>query len=725
MLTRIAILMAALLAGRALAQPAPAAAQVAVDFARAGTEPAWFAGALEELVGAELGRFSQVRVAEKVDPQACPGREARCLVERYRAAGVDVVVLGALRGGRLGYEVHATWSGARAFAGAIGVADASTATLQRRVGDILRPIVQRGGLIEQRPVAAEIATAAPRGGSRATFALVLVGLMVWLAWPALLLVALVGRERLGRKRRPASWKWSALAIAALAGVLLATRGDARVIAALALPVWAERLVPVAAGMLWGAFAWVHVRWAFAPIHGLGQVRHDALWPLLRAWGALSLMRAALLLLYAPVVALTLEACDALAVSSRATWALALPAAGLLACFWVLTVVDNLAVFLDVHLVTGPASERNPWHGTMRRYLGGYLRRLGLEVDSHLLERTLLLPGDLIGTVSYGGGFARPRVLVGDTARTAAFGELPDEREAPERQVNPEEWPIGVIVPGQTDAARLRLAAERRRALADAPPRKRVPKPKLIGEHLTLLGWVLPQPADEGLPLIASTQEEYEIVRGLLQEHYAAFERNVDDDEVDDTDPTQKDFLFGPLIRELGAIARGDCVLATLRHGFALALPHASWPVRQLMRALGFVYQRFLGAPAVIVADAHAALHRGLHHLIQYVDLMRGGSPVLTARATLPRLIATSKEIFDRLARDQDAPPAARDRLLWLSRFFHAPLGARLGRRLAGALAMFVVSAVLAYGAVKAAREYHPIYVERMQKAQEAVDAREE
>jgi hypothetical protein len=58
----------------------------------------------------------------------------------------------------------------------------------------------------------------------------------------------------------------------------------------------------------------------------------------------------------------------------------------------------------------------------------------------------------------------------------------------------------------------------------------------------------------------------------------------------------------------------------------------------------------------------------------------------------------------------------------LSPFFHAPLGARLGRQLAGLVAAFVVAAAIAFTAVRAARTYHPTWVDRMHKQAEAATA---
>src|SRR5204862_408798 len=98
-----------------------------------------------------------------------------------------------------------------------------------------------------------------------------------------------------------------------------------------------------------------------------------------------------LLFYSPVALLASASCAALEFSLRVTWSLALPTAGLLACLWVLTLVDHLALFLDTRLVSGPASTRNAWHHTMRRYFVGYVRRSGIEIGARLLDRTLFLP----------------------------------------------------------------------------------------------------------------------------------------------------------------------------------------------------------------------------------------------------------------------------------------------------------------------------------------------
>jgi hypothetical protein len=736
---RAVLVVALLVGGRAAADPAPPAATLVVDFAAPPSGPRWFVAGLEETVARQLSRFQAVRLGEKLDARRCPGRATRCLVDGYRDAGVQVVVLGALRGRALDYEVYATWASGRAFNGSLRVAGVASATLQRHIGEIVRPIVHRGGLVDQRPPATPTQAAAapapiapPPPRAAATHALfvpiVVVGLMLFLAFPALLLVGLVGARELRKRGRPASWKWSAALIGGLALALAATSVvDMRALFAAAAH--ADLALAIAAGVLWGAFVLINVSWLFSPIHGLGDARYDALWPLLQSWLALALLRAWLLLFYAPFLLLTLYFCQALDLPARVTLALALPAVGLLVYVWLLTLVDNLALFVDAQLVVGLPSTRNPWHATIKRYFRGYVRRTGVELDGNLFERTLFLPSLLPTVLSYGGGFARPRVLVGESPREAALGQLPDETELPEHTVNAEELPFGFLVPMRTSTAaawtesspRTKTAEQRRRELSLAPARPRGQAPRLLGEAATTLGWVMPQPADSGIPLISNTQEDYEVVKRLLTEHYAKFERNLDDDEVDDTDPTQKDFLFGALLREMGTLASRDILMSTIRLSLALAEPKASRPLRWLIRAPIGLYDRFLSGPAARVGDAYAALNQGLHHLIQYLCFLRGDAAWLTARANAPTLVQTSKELLERM--DRAAIPSVdrhllratpRNRLLWLSQFFHAPLGSRRDRRLSvvAALLLALLGGAAIFSAVRDAIDYHPIYVER-------------
>src|SRR4051812_33682670 len=108
------------------AAPAAAAdARLVVDFEAAKGSPRWYAAALEQLVTKEASRFSRVAIADKIDLSACPGRDPDCVVQRYAAAGVDIVVLGTLDGDALAWAVHETWSFARVVNGRLAVGGAN------------------------------------------------------------------------------------------------------------------------------------------------------------------------------------------------------------------------------------------------------------------------------------------------------------------------------------------------------------------------------------------------------------------------------------------------------------------------------------------------------------------------------------------------------------------------------------------------------------------------
>src|SRR5262249_43159497 len=136
-------------------QPAAAdelrTANVVVDFVPTPPTPGWYAAGLEELVARELSRFNGLTLAEKLDPTRCPRRERRCLTDEYGRRGVNVIVLGQVGRRALDYQVLETWSGTRAADGSLAIASVTSASLRRHLGELVRPIVQHGGLLDEQP----------------------------------------------------------------------------------------------------------------------------------------------------------------------------------------------------------------------------------------------------------------------------------------------------------------------------------------------------------------------------------------------------------------------------------------------------------------------------------------------------------------------------------------------------------------------------------------------
>jgi hypothetical protein len=658
-------------------------AKIAVDFDRPAVD-AWLADALGAMLERELDRFHQVALTPRLEGR-CPDRAAACLVDAYRQAGADLLIHGALRGNTLHYAVYETWTGAQKSAGGLQVDGLTTATLERHLGDILRPILGRGGLLAQRPLA-ETSQKLVLPAFPLYWFLAMLGFIVG---PALLV-------SLRRRALPGSWRWSLLLLLTVTAIYFLAR---------ARESFPERSLGVLAGMLWGSFALTNARWIFSPIPGLGRTRHDSIRPLLASWLAVALWRGSILLVYLPVLLLRRVA----GFSPGATWAWALPLLGLLAQIWLFAFLDQLAQLLDDRLVVGVASPRNPWHGTIKRYFMTYLRRNGAAVDAGLLDRTLFLPSRLPYVTSYGGGFAHPRMLVGEETIRLALGELPDEDEN-DRDNNPEQLYAGVLVP-RIDARHPPTSADAlRRKLTATPLLPRGHAPKFLGEKVSLLGWVAPQSADELSPVIASGSENSATVRLSLAAHFAPFKEDpLEEDAPDPGNPEWRDFLFGGLLREMAALSRGDGALATLRHMLAAAARRVPLVAR--------VTNLQLVGPGATLADASVALNGGLHHLIQYLYLRRGEGELLTQHADAPLLQSTSKEILHRLAQNSSAEANAMGRNAHRRLRTLAPfLQGETPRPLLGRLGWALVALSLAVGLGGIARKailYHPIYMERL------------
>ncbi len=728
---RPVLLAAVVLAAVARASPeASHRGRVVVDFAAETSDEAWFASALQQRLLQELARFSRVALVDPLSPSPCPSRGPRCLVSAY-SDRAEIVVLGTLGGDRLRYELFETWTGSMAAAGTLDVGrSTSGAGLQHQMGAIVRPIVKSGGLVDQ--LSAREPSQASGGGAAREAAPPMAALWVGLAviaaglLPLLAGLRLVGAEALAPQR---SAPLLALTLSGVAVAFFVVSPQARQAAQALRPALdhpaAGLVFNVLGGVLWATFALLHLAFALPPLHGIGRIRPDALWPVFRAWAATSALRSWVLLAYLPVGLAVLAAGGWFGLSDRALWMLVLPSVGLLACFWVLVLVNVLSAYLDRRLVDGLATANNPWHHTLRRYLRGYVRRTGADVSPSLLSRILFLSGTGEGVQSYGGVLSAPRIVIDSRLLELALG-LPEDPESPERKVDLDALPLGFVVPDADGAvgAPRRAAAQARAREASAGVRGKGHAARRLGEAATLLGWVIPATRDETVPLIANTEEDYEVVHSLLTEHYAAFEKDGYDDD-DDTDPRQKDFLFGALLRELGALRRRDTLLSTLRLSY-LELSSGSRLLRRVNGALGELFDRLFSRAPAFVADAYVALNHGRDPLIQYYAYLRSRrEEPLTARADAPLLYRTSRDLLEALERE---PPSAEDRQLFratlrnrlvsLSRFFYAPVmeqHTRVFRRAAAALAMVGLAGLLSVW-VSRSVDYHPVYVERMSNA---------
>lgn len=661
-------------------QPEPAA-RVAVGVTAGQGVPGWAAAALARTLAADLGADERIAVSSS-EP--------------------DVRLAAVLLPERLVYEVHAAWLGesSRVARGAIAIAGLTRAQLSQGVSRALDPVVRPGGLLDRRATARAPA-ALPAAGNGALAWLVVFGL-------ALILLAPVG----------------AGALAAGVGAALRTRAFERTVAILlglavvayGLSAAPDRLqawswaIYLGGGLAWGWLVAVTVPVVFPSFQGFERVEPFEVFPLLRVWVLVALQRLARASLYhAPPALAAWWIAAALGMPAGVTVALVLPVTGLLTRFWLLSLVENLALGIDRRLLAGPASADDPWHRAVHGYVMGYVRRAGWAADPALLDRVRFLPGEGEGIVQYGGGLTHSRVVIG--RGLLEFALAPYDRPhdyAPRRddKLLWTEWNAGLVVPAEPDAP---VATAADRSPRHAPlPGETAYQP--LGEARTLAGYVEPDALDK-----RPSRRPYEDPAWLDWDP---------GEEHDGTDASDKDLLFGALVRALGAHQRGDDGLATI----GLALRSGPAPVARVAARAGAVLAGGFGRHPAMLADAYPALNHARHHLVQYLGWQTfRRDDLLTARAPAPALEHQTSTILGALEAAGDRPGRGvtpRARLGWLAALSRTRVRSRRAvraRRLIWAALAAAGTGALAVGVWRAV-DYHPVYLDRLQQQPDVAPA---
>jgi hypothetical protein len=668
----------AALAGLMAVALAPAHAQgkatMAVELEPAGV-PRWHAEAVSGAIAEELAG-DQLRSAE-VEPAACGDSDDGCAIAHYRAAGVDVALVGALSADRLRYRLLATWPGAAPAVrrGTVDLAGVDRAALVQRLRQALQPV---GGALERRgqiETAAPAALGTPHAG---------VEVLAVLAAAALFLLLPFGLGRGPRALRRT--------IAAIAGIGLV---------AASLLAFADRvpdaswLILVVGGLAWGTFAAVTLPLVFPPLPGLSRVDHLDLFRVIRAWFLLAVQRAIEVALFHAPLALALAAVSVwLEIPALVTLAVIAPIAGLGLRLWIHSLVEVLSRRLDRVLIDGAAASHNRWHEASRGYLLGYMRRLGWHGDERLLDRILFLPGIEDQPALYGGGLIETRVVVPRgwlELALAPYGRPHDYAAPRVSTLHWTEWNAGLVVPTEMWAP---VASPEQRRPREQATIEGEMEHEPLGEPPTLAGIVEPSALDE-----RAAHRPWEDTL-WLQWH--------PEEEHDGTDASDKDFLFGLLVHALGRSQRHEDLVSTV------ATAWRRWVRLPRLRATAAL-RALASRQPTRVADASAALG-ARHHLVQYLAWQTWRrDDLLTARANTPELERQSLVIL-RALEAEAVPTENRRRLAWMASFVRPPAVRRLvpWRRPAVAVALLLV---LSAGALATARaiDYHPTYLERTER----------
>lgn len=665
--------------------------------------------------------------AWQVDAMQTTLRRDINLDERWRVvdeADAVVVLDTTLSPGRLRYRITIPSAGAQAnvAAGVLAIEGKSRNALYSDVSNVLTPLVLPGGAVERLAyTGAEVSGGLAIDGATSTVntggaVAGLVALALFLLAPLALGVVLWRRDKRPlaalRSLRGVRYTfviWAALALAAVD------------VAADWLPA-ADWPVFIPAGIAWGVFVAVLAQMAFPPFRGLERMEHRDVFRLIRAWSIVAVQRLATgLLLYGPFLVAAWWWCGVIGVPAHVTAAVVLPAVGLIVRAGFLVVVEVLAGHLDHQLIDGAADHSNPWEVAVRGYFSGYMRRAGAELPEALLRQVRFLPGKVDDVACYGGGFTHSRIVINPELlefALAPYDRPHDYAEEREHKLLWNEWTSGLVIPIDKQSP---VASK-----DDRTPRQELDVAELehqpLGQAPTLAGFVEPAAIDERL--------EYRPAEDPTWLDWDPGE------EHDGTDPNDRDFLFGALMRELGLVERRDDHMLTLALAFSAWLRARSDRVRR-------VWQRWAVRPYTLVvarypallADAYAALNHGRNHLVQYLAWrVWRNDDQLTARAYPPVLERQTEEIFGHLRNEskrRESQPAIharaagadldRRRLVWMTWFTHDRLLTRravIARRLSYAVVGVALLIGVALG-IKRAIDYHPTYVDRMEARQKA------
>jgi hypothetical protein len=595
---------------------AAARRSVVVEVAPAGD---WRAEALARTLTADL-------TDDRLAPRAMPECRGPCDDAALRGAGVELVVratLGAAGPGTLGYELRGLWAGAPGpvrSAAVLGAHD--RAGFAGVVRDRLHRMARATG---------EEAEAAVGGADLPSIGEVAVVLGAVLALLATPIAAGFAFGRRWRARRAAGR--TLLGVAALGAIAMAV--------AVAAPSNGRGVLFAAGGLAWAVFAAVTAPVVFPPLVGLGRVDSSELWRVLAGWSGLVVQRAiAVAVVYAPIVAavvLAPELVDVSASASRAEelrFALVLPLALLVARQWVRLAIAVAAERLDDALID-PAADAGAWQDAVRGYVVGYLRRNGLPGDDDVLERLRVLPAIGDEVCVYGGGATHPRIAIPRAMLELALAPAgrPHDYAAPRvSTLHWTQWNAGLVMatdPGAVIATREQR--QPRQTTTDAEPGDSARE--VLGEPPTLIGIVEPRALDP---------------RPSYRPHDDPAWLDWDaGDDYDGTDPGDRDFLFGVMVRAVAQIQRHGDRLNTL----AIVLRRAS----RFTVALGRAIERSADA----IGDDHAAIRGARHHLVQYLGWEAWQrEDLLTARAYAPELEAMSLRV---LAATERSPERSRER----------------------------------------------------------------
>jgi hypothetical protein len=684
-----------------------------------GVQP-WRASALAHSVALDVSAYSRLDATTRpgADTSKCSAGNLPCVLAAHRKAGIEIVMFGTVRDDQLEYRLYQTWSEYEPMIsrGRLVVSNTDEHQLRQGIRALLDPVLRAGGAlaVKEQNTGKLPPTSVAAVIDRTMLGPVLGGVALLLALP--FLIAGLGLRGNGGIKKVTSMRTFHWTVALWVALALLTYGASS---------WAEEIarwrwgILIAGGIAWGRFVIAVGRSVFPSLGGLDRVEHADVFRLLRAWSLVSLQRLVRVsLFFAPFFFFFWVAYVDVGVPTFVALTVLAPLWGLLVVFWYDALVESLAAVLDQDLVRSDPTEDNEWHQAVHGYFMGYVRRAGWPADDKLLDDILFLPGNGDEIHLYGGGLTPSRVVIGH--RLLEFALAPFERPhdySPKREHKLlwSEWNSGLVVPLEIDATV--ATPEERRPRHPPVPGETEHAP--LGQPPTLAGYIEPAALDRR-HAHRPNEDPLWLDWDPTEEH-------------DGTDPSDKDFLFGALVYNLGAIQRHDDRRSTVALATRRWLRAQPRFVERVVNWIGAPFRLFFTRYPAILGDAFASLNFARHHLVQYLAWLHWRrEDLLTARAFAPELEEGSTDILWELEEEnkktgerkkgEGIGATPRNRLAWMSHFFHDPVRSKTAIRLQRAVIATVAVAILIAFAlgIKSAVDYHPTYVERMDKP--AVDS---
>ncbi len=707
---------------------------------------AWKVRAIKGTIFQFLSSFEQVNIVQnlQVNQLGCSTKDLKCLLRSLASKRVDIAILGKFDGKTLDLKSYETWSGTEVSHSMIVLTtDVSLTEFRHRVFRLVQPFIDVGGLLDRF-----YAKSKPPAPYRVNFSehtavfvhiiiALILGFLFWL--PFLVVKRLSKKMKVPFPKKVAHRKYR---IAAALGVpILWGLGAYYGPTVLALM---EHSIPstryIIGGTLWASVLIIFQRFAIPPLSLIEKTSFANLSVILRTWlNVLAVKTFIFILAFLPMMGLLYLLDQWINWDVVTTWTIMIPASLAAGFLWYLFWVAELTFFLDPTFVYGFRRNELQWEREIKKYFRGYINRLGVSINDRLIEKTKFLPSKRDGIYSYGGGFVPRRVLISSLMLAYSMGTLKDDSGDEDQGFA--NYQAGIIFPKRRRKSQSDFEIPTnfftrtwRRYFSDDEVQERDIQSHASRNfnlhNATILGYVVPANPDVAVPLISNNREDFEAVGELLTEHYADFDKDQVDLELDDSDPTDMDFLFGALLREFMVLEQNEHFLLTFYHAFNLVAPKFPERVLKIIETCRSHIRRHFSRFTNELADAYVALNMGRHYLVQYLFYSLDRKSRLTVRADSGTLYSVTRQILDEvqnLPRDEEDnwPDNAtvKNRINWLATNFFKTQSVKASHAQPwlGVVAIATLFIAITLIFVGESVQYHDVYNERIELMKERIE----